>query len=67
MQSVPIITGVVSSNLDDGEVYTIISVTCYRSVFSHGPPVLSINKTHRHDITEILLKVVLSTTKQTIF
>ena len=30
-----------------------------------GPPVSSTKKTDRHDITEILLKVVLSTIKQT--
>ena len=34
--------------------------------FSPGPPVSSTNKTDRHDITEILLKVALNTTKQTI-
>jgi hypothetical protein len=50
MQSVPITTNVVSSNLDLGEVYNIIS---------------SINKTDRHYITEILLKVALNTIKQT--
>ena len=33
--------------------------------FFPGPPVSSTNKTDRHDITEILLKVVLSTIKQT--
>jgi hypothetical protein len=33
--------------------------------FSSGPPVFSPNKTDRHDITELLLKVVLSTIKQT--
>ena len=33
--------------------------------FSPGPPVSSTNKTDRHDITEILLKVTLSTIKQT--
>jgi hypothetical protein len=34
--------------------------------FSPGPPVSSTNKTDRHDIiTEILLKVALSTIKQT--
>jgi hypothetical protein len=33
--------------------------------FSPGPPVSSINKTDRHDITEILLKVVLNTITQT--
>jgi hypothetical protein len=33
--------------------------------FSTGPPVSSTNKTDHHDITEILLKVVLNTIKQT--
>ena len=33
--------------------------------FSPGPPVSSTKKTDRHDITEILLKVALSTIKQT--
>ena len=33
--------------------------------FSPGPPVSSTNKTDRHDITEILLKVTLNTIKQT--
>jgi len=33
--------------------------------FSPGPPVSSTNKTDRHDITEILLKVALNTIKQT--
>jgi hypothetical protein len=44
-------TDVVSSNLDQGEVYNIT--------------VSSTNKTDRHDITEILLKMVLKTIKQT--
>jgi hypothetical protein len=34
-------------------------------VVSPGPPVSSTNKTDHHDITEILLKVVLNTIKQT--
>jgi hypothetical protein len=34
-------------------------------LFSPGPPVSSTNKTDPHDITEILVKVALSTTKQT--
>jgi hypothetical protein len=34
--------------------------------FSLGPPVFSTNKTDRHDITEILLKVALNTIRQTI-
>jgi hypothetical protein len=33
--------------------------------FSPGPPVSSTNKTDRHDIAEILLKMALNTTKQT--
>ena len=33
--------------------------------FSQGHPVSSTNKTDHHDITEILLKVALSTIKQT--
>jgi hypothetical protein len=33
--------------------------------FSPGLPVSSTNKTDHHDITEILLKVVLNTIKQT--
>jgi hypothetical protein len=33
--------------------------------FSPGPPVSSTNETDNHDITEILLKVALSTIKQT--
>ena len=41
-----------------------LSVTCDRGRwFSPGPPVSSTNKTDRHDLTEILLKVVLSTMK----
>ena len=61
MQSVLITTDVVSWNLDRGEVYKImrysLSVTCGRSMVFCG----SINKTDRHDITEILLKVALNT------
>jgi hypothetical protein len=34
-------------------------------VFSPGPPVSSTNKTDRHDITKILLKVALNTIKPT--
>jgi protein involved in ribonucleotide reduction len=36
-------------------------MTCDRWWFSHGTLVSSINKTDRHNITEILLKVVLNT------
>jgi len=35
--------------------------------FSPDSPVSSINKTDRHDITEILLKVALNTTKQALY
>ena len=64
MQSVPITTDVVSSNLDQGVVYNIyvinLSVTSDRSVvFSGGSGFL------RHDIAELLLKVALNTIKQT--
>jgi hypothetical protein len=48
--------------------YVIKFVSDLRQVgrwFSPGPPVSSTNKTDRHDITEILLKVVLNTIKQT--
>jgi hypothetical protein len=33
--------------------------------FTPDPPVSSTNKTDRHDITEILLEVVINTIKQT--
>ena len=50
MQSVPITTNVVSSNPGRW--------------FSPGTPVFSTNKTDRHDITGILLKVALNTINQ---
>ena len=69
MQSAPITTDVVNSNLDQGEVYNImwysLSVTWDSLMVFSGPPVSSTNKTERHDITEILLKVALNTIKQT--
>ena len=53
-----------------GRCTTLCDKVCqWRSTcrwFSLVPPVSSTNKTDRHDITEILLKVVLSTFKQTI-
>ena len=67
MESVPITTDVVSSNLDQDEVYNI-KVCQWLATgwwFSPGPPVSSTNKTDRHNITEILLKVVLKSIKQT--
>ena len=72
MQSVPITTDVASSNLDQGEVYLISHymikfVSDLRQVggCSPCPPVSSTNKTDRHDITEILLKVALNTINKT--
>jgi hypothetical protein len=53
----PIATKIVSSNPTHGEVYIWW--------FSPGPPVSFTNKTDRHDITKILLKVALTTIKQT--
>jgi len=48
-----------------GEVYSIrhhvIKFVSYWSWFSPGIPVSSTNKTDRHDIAEILLKVALNT------
>jgi hypothetical protein len=41
-------------------------VTCHRSVVFSGPPVSSTNKTDRYDITEILLKVALNSTDNTV-
>jgi hypothetical protein len=62
-------TDVVSSNLDKGEMYKImcysLSVTCDRSEVFSGSSDSSTNKTDRHDIAEILLKLALSTIKQT--
>ena len=67
MQSVPITTNVVSSNLDQGEVYDIYVIKFVRDLrwFSLGSLVSSINETDRHDISEILLKVALNSIKQT--
>ena len=47
------------------QLYVIgLSVTCNRSVVFSGYSFSSTNKTDRHDITEILLKVVLNTINQ---
>ena len=65
MQSVPITTDVGSSNLDQGEVYNIKfvsdlwQVSGFLLVLQFPPPI----KTDCHDVTEILLKVVLNTIK----
>ena len=69
--SVPITTDVVSSNLDQGARCTTSCDTVCQWLatgrwFSPCPTVSSTNKTDRHDITEILLKVALNTTKQNI-
>ena len=68
-KSVPIITDFVNSNLDQGEVYNIMWYICLWLAtgcwFFPGHPVSSTNKTDRHEITEIFLKVVLNTIKQT--
>jgi hypothetical protein len=69
MQSVAVTTNVVSSNPTHGEVYSILHVRdkVYQLLaalgqwFSPGTPVSSINKTDHHNITVILLKVVLNT------
>jgi hypothetical protein len=65
--SVSITTNVVSPNLAQEKCtqYNImwwrLSVTCGSSMDFSGTPVSSTNKTYRHDITEILLKVILNT------
>ena len=69
MQSVHITTDIVSLNLDQGEVHKImwysLSVTCDRSVVFSGSSYFFQQKTDRHDITEILLKVALDTINST--
>ena len=61
VQSVPITNNVVSPSPVYGEVYSIQHyVIKFVSDFP-GPPVSPTNKTDRHDITEILLNVALST------
>ena len=69
MQSVPITTDVVSSNLIWARCTTLCDQVYQRLAtgqwFSSGPLVFSTNKTDCHDITEILLKVALNTIKQT--
>ena len=65
-QSVPTITKVVSSNPVHGEIssiqhYVIKFVSDFRQVWFSA--VSFTNKTDRHEITEILLKVALNTIK----
>jgi hypothetical protein len=65
LQVLSITFKVVSSNPAHGEVYSIqlyvIKFVSHLWKFSSGTPVSSINKTDRHDTTEILLKVALNT------
>jgi hypothetical protein len=68
MQSVPITTNIVSSNRVHGEVYSIqhyVIKFVSDLLQDGGTLVSSTNKTDRHDITELLLKVALNTIKQT--
>jgi hypothetical protein len=69
MQSVPITTNVCEFESWSGlgvQNYVMKFVSDLRQVGGFlRPPVSSTNKTDRHDITEILLKVVLNTIKQT--
>ena len=62
-----IIINVVSSKLAHGEVYSIQVCHWFAAglSFSSGTLVSSINKTDRHNIAEILLKVALNTTSHT--
>ena len=62
MQSVPITTKVVSSNLFHGEVYLIQHyVIMFVGYFSPGNSVFTPIEIDRYGITEILLKVALNT------
>ena len=72
MQSVPIISNVVSFNPTHGEAYSIqhyvikfVSDLRHVGGFLRVLLVSSTNKIHRHDITEIMLKVVLCIINQT--
>ena len=69
MQSVPIITKVVRLNPDHDEMYSmqhyVIKFVSFLRHVSGFLRVSSTNKTDRHDVTEILLKMVLNTINQT--
>ena len=74
MQSVPITTNVVSSNPRIPLMEGVLDTTFCDKVcqwlaagrwFSPSIPVSSTNKTDRHNITDILLKVALNTMNQT--
>jgi hypothetical protein len=58
-------TIVVSSHLTQAIQHYVTKWLATSRWFSPGTPVSSTNKTDRHDITEILLKVALSTINQT--
>ena len=69
----PITTKVVSLNLSHGEMYSIqhyvikfVSDLGQAGGFYPGTPVSPTNKTDRHDIIEILLKVALNTINLTL-
>jgi hypothetical protein len=50
------------------DLFFPLLVTCFFRWFSPGSPVSSTNKTGRHDITDILLKLALDTiTKNLVF
>ena len=66
MQSVSITTYIVSLNLAHGEVYCSYNIMFVSDLwqvggFSVGTSVSSTNKTDRHDIVEIFLKLALNT------
>jgi hypothetical protein len=61
MELVPL-ARVVSSNSVHDEIYLILATGQW---LSPGTPVSSTNKTDRHDIAEILLKVALNTITRT--
>ena len=72
MSSVYITTKVVSSNPSDGEVYSIqhyvikfVSDLRQLGVFLRVLRVFATNKTDRHDIAEIVFKLVLNTVNLT--
>ena len=66
MQSVPITTDVVSTNLGRARCTALCDKVCQLLATGRWfSPVSSTNKTDRHNITEILLKVALNTIKQT--
>ena len=67
VQSVPITTNVVSSNLTQAIQHYVIKFVSDRSLDSQGPPVSFTRKSEPHDIllTELLWKVALNTINQT--